>query len=229
LGCRERERKAARGAGIVSLSVIFCLLNQPVFAQGASIALSPAGCVTNDSNTVVAASVAPDGAWSSVRLYFRRGGETDYYYLEMRSAGEGAYWAALPLLGKDTSAIEYYVAVRDAEGRETTAPMERGVVDTACQVQLAEEQTRYAQNLVIGETAPLQRNTELSGFLCSGVISRILSTGELVPDEYCRQVLIAQAAASQERQVLIPLLILGTGGVVAIVNRDKPEASTPRP
>jgi hypothetical protein len=204
-------------------------LSQAAFAQTASIALSPAGCITNDSNAVVAAAVTPDSAWSSVRLYFRRVGDPDFYYLEMRSAGDGAYWAAMPLLDKDTSEIEYYVAVRDAEGRETTAPMERGLVDTACVVQLTEEQMRYAQNLVVGETAALQRNTALSGFLCSGVISRILSTGELMPDEYCRQVLIAAAAASQERQILIPLLVLGAGGVVAIVNRDKPEASSPRP
>jgi hypothetical protein len=96
--------------------------------------------------------------------------------------------------------------------------MERGVVDNA-PGPAHRGADALRRNLVVGETRRCSA-TELSGFLCSGVISRILSTGELVPDEYCRQVLIAQAAASQERQVLIPLLILGTGGVVAIVNRD---------
>jgi len=192
--------------------------------------LSPAGCVTRDANVVVAASVSPDAAWSSVKLYFRRAFANDYYYLEMRSAGDGAYWAALPLLGRETTAIEYYVAVRDAEGRESMVPLEQGLVDPACGVQLTEDQARYAQNLVVGETTPLQRNTAIEGFVCTGVISRILSTGELVPDEYCRQELIAKAAADEERRILIPLLILGTGGVVAIIKETDPrEASSPRP
>jgi chromosome segregation protein len=92
-------------------------LSHLALAQTASIALSPAGCVTRDANVVVAASVTPDALWSSVRLYFRRAGDPDFYYMEMRSAGDGAYWAALPLLGKETTAVEYYVAVRDAEAR----------------------------------------------------------------------------------------------------------------
>jgi hypothetical protein len=179
---------------------------------------------------VVAASVTPDTPWSSVRLYFRRAFANDYYYLEMRSAGDGAYWAALPLLAGDTTAIEYYVAVRDAEGRESMVPLEQGLVDSACDVQLTEEQLGFAQNLVVGETTPLQSNVAIDGFLCTGVISRILATGDLVPDEYCRQVLIAEAAAADERRVLIPLLILGTGGVVAIIKQTDPrEASSPRP
>jgi hypothetical protein len=208
----------------------FCLLSQTAFAQAPAIALSPAGCVTRDANAVVAASVTPDTAWSSVRLYFRRAFANDFYYMEMRSAGDGAYWAALPLLGRETTAIEYYVAVRDAEGRESMVPLEQDSVDPACTVQLTEDQLRFAQNLVIGETTPLQSNSAIDGFECTGVISRIQATGELAPDEYCRQVLIAEAAADDERRVLIPLLILGTGGVVAIINEtDPPEASSPRP
>ncbi len=230
MSCRKPDRKAGREARIVSSLVIFCLLSHTALAQTASIALSSAGCVTRDANVVVAASVTPDAAWSSVRLYFRRGGEPDYYYLEMRSAGDGAFWASLPLIGRDTSSVEYYVVVRDAEGREAAVPTESGSVDPACRVVLTEDQARYAQNLVVGETTPAQRNAAVSGFLCTGVISRIQWTGELVPDEYCRQELIAKAAADEERRILIPLLILGTGGVVAIIKETDPrEASSPRP
>jgi hypothetical protein len=150
--------------------------------------------------------------------------------MEMRSAGDGAYWAALPLLGKETTAVEYYVAVRDAEARESTAPVEFSGVNPACRVQLTEDQLRYAQNLVVGETTSAQRNVAVNGFPCTGVISRIQSTGELAPDEYCRQELLAKAAADEERRILIPLLILGTGGAVAIIKENDPrEASSPRP
>lgn len=213
-------------AKVVSSLVVLCLLSQTALAQTASVALSPAGCVTREANVVVAASVTPDAAWSSVRMYFRRAGATDYYYMEMRSAGDGAYWAAMPLLAKETTAIEYYVAVRDGEGRESAVPMERGTVDPSCRVQLSEEQLRYGQNLVVGETSALQRNAAIDGFQCPGVISRILSTGELVPDEYCRNALIAD----DDDKILIPLLILGAGGVVAIIKKDDPkEASPSRP
>jgi len=213
-------------AKVVSSLVVLCLLSQTALAQTASVALSPAGCVTRDANVVVAASVTPEAAWSSVRLYFRRAGATDYYYMEMRSAGDGAYWAAMPLLAKETATIEYYVAVRDGEGRESAVPMEQGTVDPSCSIQLSEEQLRYGQNLVVGETSALQRNAAIDGFQCPGVISRILSTGELVPDEYCRNALIAD----DDDKILIPLLILGAGGVVAIIAKDDPkEASPSRP
>jgi hypothetical protein len=206
------------------------LFLQPIVVEAASIALSPAGCVSRDANAVVAASVTPDAVWSSVRLYFRRAFATDFYYVEMRSAGDGAYWAALPLVGKETTDVEYYVAVRDAEARESAVPVEFGSVDPACSVQLTDDQARYAQNLVVGETIPEQRNAAVDGFQCGGVISRILSTGELVPDEHCRQELLAKAAADEERRILIPLLILGTGGAVAIIKESDPrEASSPRP
>jgi len=194
--------------------------------------LTVPNCAPTRGNSVINLSTTPETGWSSVRTYFRKADSSEFYYVEMRSAGRGKYWAALPRPEESTTTVEVQMAVRDAEGKETRTQVQKVPVTTSCSLNLTPEQNGYAQNLVVGETVPSQTGQVVAGFLCEGVISRIDASGNLKPDDSCRRILMAEAAAAadeENRRRLIPLIILGGGGVALIRHKEPPEASQPRP
>jgi hypothetical protein len=188
-------------------------------------------CLPAEGNGVISLQVMPENGWSSVRLYFRKAGSAVFYFLEMRFAGNGVYWAVLPRPDDTATAVEAQLAVKDADGNETYTPIRKLPVTTLCDAVLTPEQSRYAQNLVVGETAENQAGLVLTGFLCDGVISRIDSRGTLKPDESCRRVLMIDAATAeqQNKQALIPIILVAGGGATIISPAEPPEASKPRP
>jgi hypothetical protein len=202
-------------------------------ALAAPPSLTPAipGCLPAEGNGVISLQVKPENGWSSVRLYFRKVGSPFFYFLEMRSAGSGVYWAVLPRPDDTTTAVEVRLSVKDADGNETTTAVQKIPVTTSCDTVLTLEQSRYAQNLVVGETMENQAGLVLTGFLCDGVISRIDSRGMLKPDESCRRVLMIDAATAeqQNKQGLLPIILLAGGGATIIRPAEPPEASKPRP
>ena len=208
----------------------------PVAVSGAAPVITPAfpGCLPKAANGVVAVTVKPETGLSSVRVYFRSVGSPDFYFLEMRSEGRGRYWAVLPRPEDRTASADLQIAVRDGEGTETRSAIQLVPVSATCIANLTPDQASYARNLVVGETTAVQSGQMVSGFLCTGVISRIDASGNLRSDETCRKAVLAGAAfaASGPRLgTLLPIAALGgavAGGVV-IHAVDKPECSCPRP
>lgn len=200
-------------------------------ALAAPPALSPIlpSCVPKRANSVVSLITHPEGTWSSVRTYFRKTGTIDFYFVEMRNAGRGSFWAVLPRPEDATAAVDVIFAVVDAEGRELRTPQVTIPVTSPCSTTLTAEQARFAQNLVVGETAKNQAGRSVVGFLCEGIISRIDVVGRLRPDDACRSALIGDAMGlGNEAKGMAPVILLG-GGVTLIRPSDKVEASKPRP
>jgi hypothetical protein len=142
-------------------------------------------CVASGANTVVVVEGMPETGWASVRVYFRRGGEHNFYYLEARLAESGRFWVTLPKPEPDTSSVECFAAGVDREGLATAAPLVTVAVDSSCPTSLTGEEVSLAQNLVVGETSDDQRGLPVSGFLCDGIIARITVRRELQPSEDC--------------------------------------------
>ena len=67
-------------------------------AQSPTVALGSLSCLPVDGNGVVTATISPDVAGTSVRLYFRRMNVEveDFYYTEMQPTGNGGYWGVFP-------------------------------------------------------------------------------------------------------------------------------------
>jgi hypothetical protein len=229
---RGAPRRLFRRMRWPCLAVAALLWSASILAAPATFTLTVPSCAPTRGNSVISLSTVPESGWSSVRTYFRKAGTPDFYYVEMRSAGSGRYWAALPRPEESTATVEVQMAVRDVEGKETRAPVQQVPVTTACLLNLTAEQNGYAQNLVIGETAAGQAGQVVNGFTCDGVISRIDTKGELKPDESCRRVLMAeaaQAADAENRRKIIPLILLGAGGVALVTHKEPPEASQAHP
>jgi len=210
--------------------VMVLLAAAAAFAAPPVMTPSVLTCLSKGTNTVVALSLKPETGWSSVRVYFRRAGLTDYYYLEMRSDGRGNYWAALPLPDQGTRSAEIQFAVKDAEGAETRSTLQKVDVTPTCAATLSSEEQRFARNLVVGETVMGQSGQVLNGWQCTGVISRINVDGQLRPDAACRAAVIAEAANDRDK-VLLPIAILGGGvvGGVIVRTRENPTESNPQP
>lgn len=201
-----------------------------VTAFGQTVTPSWPPCIPSGGNAVVEARLQPDTGWSSVRTYFRKLGTSDFYFLEMRSAGNGLYWCVLPKPEATTKAVELYIAAKDDQGKEVRSDATKVDVTTPCQVTLTPEQASLARSLVVGETSPNQQGREVVGFSCDGIISRLTAAGKLVADEFCRKAGAEKVAAEKRKKVLVPLLVAGgIGGIVVLREEERREASPSRP
>lgn len=222
--------------GFVSLFVATILGSVGVSAQEPQLTVTPPTCVAPGLSSVVSVALQPETGWSEVRAYFRAAGTPDYYYVVLRNEGSGQYWATLPLPQTDTSAVELYVSAVDAEG--VAHDGEPVTVQTApvCTAALTPAQTSYSQNLVVGETAASQSGQRVAGFLCDGIVSRIIPTGEVRTDAVCRGEALAKAAegageASDKQGILVPVAVIGAmgAGVVILSDRDEQPVSPSTP
>lgn len=210
----------------VSLGAVLCglVVAAAAFAEPSIEATFPS-CIPNSGNSVVKVTLQPDTGWALVRVYFRATEEKTDYYMEMRALGNGSFFAVLPKPESRTSAVEMFVIARDAEGRPVKSGPITVKVSNGCKVALTDEEKRYSQNLVIGNTAVEQEPRVVEGFLCDGIVSRIDLKGALRPDEQCRRVLIAAAAGGN---ILIPALAVGAAGAgVLIIDKDDKEPNSP--
>lgn len=201
-----------------------------VAAFGQTVAPSWPPCLPSGGNAVVEARLQPETGWASVRTYFRKLGTSDFYFLEMRAAGNGLYWCVLPKPEANTKAVELYLAAKNDQGKEVRSDTTKVDVTIPCQVTLNPEQASLARSLVVGETSPSQQGREVVGFMCDGIISRLTAAGKIVADEFCRKAGAEKAAAEKQRKVLVPLLVAGgVGGAVLLREEEKKEASPSRP
>jgi hypothetical protein len=191
-------------------------------------------CAPNTGNVVVGLRVTPPSGWGSVRTYFRRDGTKEFYFLEMRSSDAG-YWAVLPKSSCGKSRIEIYFAVTDEAGRIEATRIQNIPVENDCKVPtLSRPELRFAQSLVIGETAASQHNQRVVGFCCDGIISSLDVNGGLALHDECRRAMMAQVpccCGCVAPFPWVPLAVLGGAGAgAAIITHDvTPPLSEPRP
>ena len=90
--------KAAAGA--------LLLLGAAAAAEAQTITLGQVDCLPLGGNGVLNASVTPEVPGATTRLYFRRLSDTieDFYFVDMKSAGAGGYWATFPIPTDDEAA-----------------------------------------------------------------------------------------------------------------------------
>jgi hypothetical protein len=209
--------------GILLSTVAMMLVSAFPAIAGPSIDATFPDCIAGKSNSVVKVTLTPENGWALVRVYFRATNEVGEYYMEMRSAGNGSFFAVLPKPLSGTTAVEMYVLARDAEGLPLKTEATVVNVTDSCKAELTPEEQIYAQNLVIGNTLVDQEEKTVVGFMCDGIVSRIDLRGALRPDEQCRRVLMAAGS-----NVLIPALALGAAGAAAIIiEKDDKEPNSP--
>lgn len=198
--------------GRVSLAIVFALVAgfaASAMAADPIITVQTPSCSAKGSNIPVSLRVAPTGTWSSVRTYFGVEGGADLYFLEMRSNGNGSFWAVLPRPEGSVSNVEVIAAVRDADGREYRAEPRRVVIAPTCQTQLSADERRYAANLVVGETLASQAGAPLRGFTCDGLLARMQVDGTFATDSFCRAANLVASSGVPRQEAIQPLALVG--------------------
>src|SRR5436190_10547593 len=173
----------------IYLSLVLGCLSAPTLTWGAPALVDVRGvpCLPRERNSVVYATVSPDLADYQVRLFFRRDGYGDAYFMQMVKADDkGHFYAVLPKPDRQNEEVEYHVHVRGA-GKETLAssPILIAPVTGDCKVELTKEQQDMSNELVVGETRVDQKGHPVAWFLCDGIVSRIDVFDEQRPDLVC--------------------------------------------
>ena len=192
------------------------VISQALAAAPLQVTADKLTSIPDGGNARVTASVPPGSTVSAARVYFNAEDKKPEYYVEMVRAGEGSFWAMLPVPTSGTKNVQYRVVLSDSEGKPTQTTQETVPVNGSAKVEPTEVEMRYARNLVIGvteTTAPLLPE----GFECTGVVSSINIRGELKPNEVCRTFIVPVA------------LWVGAGtaaaaaGVILLSDDDKPK------
>jgi hypothetical protein len=181
-----RRRFGASGiaaVGAARAALVVCLTSGLALgASGPTVKTDPPRCVHPGSNASVGALITPSSASApvaSARVRFHAYGHEGDYYLEMRRGDHDQYWAVLPQVKESTDAILYRVVAKDVAGQESSSASLMIHTGMDCPVPvLNPDERRYASNLVLGLTSDGQADTP-PGFLCTGIISVIKTSGQL--------------------------------------------------
>lgn len=144
-------------------------------------------CLPRERNSVVLATVSPDLADYQVRLFFRRDGYGDAYFIQMvKFDDKGHFYAVLPKPDRQNEEVEYHVHVRGADKQTlASSPILIAPVTGDCKVEMTKEQEEMSNELVVGETRVDQKGHPVAWFLCDGIVSRIDVFDDQRPDEFC--------------------------------------------
>jgi hypothetical protein len=117
---------------------------------------------------------------------------------------------------------ETFVAVVNASGQVLAkSPMQGIFVRDDCRTQLTPKEEGFANNLVIGETAPWQGSEPVFHWYCDGIVTRIDYLDIKREDEFCRACVVAW----WRTPALLPML--GATSIVIGHPRPRPPDGSP--
>jgi hypothetical protein len=191
-------------------------------AQTPRVLVGDVPCIPRGGNAVVSAAAAPLAEGAEVRVYFRRQGYGDFYWVPAHpaEAGGAAFWAVLPVPEPDNTMAEIYAAVYGLDGKPLGQSRVRQVpVAENRQAELDGAQQSEASHLTIGETALGQMYRKVAWWRCEGVRERVNVRGERRDDEVC------VPAPWWQRAMIVPVIFaagvttvqVGVHGVTPLV------------
>ena len=214
-------RSAVRaGSFAVALSLSFAVA---AVAQVPRVLIGDLACIPRNGHGMAQAVAGPLNANEEVRIYFRRQGYGDFYWVPARPSSDGRFWGVLPVPEPDNKQAEVYAAVMATNGvpraqsRVVTVP-----VDTNCRVQLGNAQQADSQHLIVGETSLGQKFRKVAWWQCDGIRERVDVRGERRDDESCLPI-----AWWERPEMLAPLVLITGAGITTIVQHEGPPVVSP--
>ncbi len=181
----ESLMRSAVRAG--SFAVAFSLsLGAGASAQVPRVLIGDLACIPRDGHAVAQAVAGPLAPSEEVRVYFRRQGYGDFYWVPARPSSDGRFWGVCrspsPTTSRPRSTPPWSAAngVPRAQSRVISVPVEPN-----CRVQLGNAQQADSQHLVVGETSLGQKFRKVAWWRCDGIRERVDVRGERRDDESC--------------------------------------------
>lgn len=218
---REVVLSAQRVIGLIALMGVFASSSLAAISVH-EVTKSPTG------NLVVTARYEGD-LKGTPRLYFRRAGYGDYYFVAMRISAQGTLTAVLPKSDAATDQVECYASIHDSLGRALEKTDLSTFALAGAKVEgLTPEQQTAATSIAIGETTKSQKGRQLAWFKTDGISSRMgvsepPSTAHSSSSQSSNDTKSRTASKGGKVQFLPqPPIIIGPPG-------DPKEVSIPRP
>ena len=216
-------RIAAR-AGSFALFLAL-LLAGGAAAQVPRVLIADLPCIPRDGHALTQAVAGPLTSTDEVRIYFRRQGFGDFYWVPARPTSDGRFWGVLPVPERDNKLAEVYAAVVASTGQPRAQSRIISVpVEPNCRVQLGNAQQADAGHLTVGETSLGQKFRKVAWWQCEGIRERVDVRGERRDDESCLPL-----AWWQRPELLAPLVVVGAGGGIILPPDNPGEISVANP
>jgi hypothetical protein len=210
------------GSSAVALSLAFAVV---AAAQVPRALIGDLACIPRGGHAVAQAVAGPLNGNDEVRIYFRRQGYGDFYWVPARPTSDGRFWGVLPVPEPDNKLAEVYAAVVAPTGQPRAQSRILSVpVEANCRVQLGNAQQADAGHLIVGESSLGQKFRKVAWWQCDGIRERIDVRGEHRDDESCLPL-----AWWQRPEMMAPLLAAGAGGGLIVVPENPPELSIANP
>ncbi|MBZ0113740.1 MAG: hypothetical protein K8J08_14840 [Thermoanaerobaculia bacterium] len=212
----------------MKITTLSCLLvgaftASMTFGQAPIVTPEPLACMPTEGHSVVYADVDPlPGDDDEVRIFFRRDGFGDYYYVIMEVLDENVpnrYRGVVPVPEPDNLSTQMYLGViapdRTLVSRSLTTSV---AIDEDCDVEVDD-----GANFVVGETSYAQKNRKIAWWQCEDVTSRIDVNGEVRDEGSCVPVILWW----QRPEILVPTVLGSVGGVVLVDDLIDPNPPSP--
>jgi hypothetical protein len=210
------------GTFTIALSLLFA---GGLAAQVPRVLIGDIPCIPRNGHALAQAVAGPLDPNEDVRVYFRRQGYGDFYWVPARPTSDGRFWGVLPVPEPDNHQAEVYAAVVApngvvrAQSRVVQVP-----VDGNCRVTLRNAQSTDAQHLTVGETSLGQKFRKVAWWQCEGIRERIDVRGEHRDDEACLPI-----AWWDRPETIAPLTLLSGGGIITVISEPPGEVSPANP
>jgi hypothetical protein len=187
-----------RAAVLIALAL--GLVANMAFAGTAPV--STARCIAAGSQARVDWNAGSSPRPAAVRVYFQSANAKMEHYVEMRSAGNGSYWAVLPKPQAGVSYIDYRVATVEGANDLTRDHGRIALANDCASPRLGSQEASYASSLIVGSAEPVSPVIPV-GFKCDGIIGRINAKGELSAFDACGEqaLMVASVQKRQQRSV----------------------------
>ncbi|HXT50780.1 MAG TPA: hypothetical protein VN811_07045 [Thermoanaerobaculia bacterium] len=216
--------RIALRAGSFAVALSFALAVVAA-AQVPRALIGDLACIPRDGHAVAQAVAGPLNNTDEVRIYFRRTGYGDFYWVPARPTSDGRFWGVLPVPEPDNKQAEVYAAVVASTGQpRAQSRVIRVPVEPNCREQLGNAQQADSEHLIVGETSLGQKFRKVAWWRCDGIRERVDVRGERRDDEACLPL-----AWWQRPEMLAPLLVVGAGGGIILVPETPVELSVANP
>jgi hypothetical protein len=215
--------------GVATRACSFAFLLALAVAGGAAaqiprVLIGDLACIPRNGHALAQAVAGPLDPNQDVRIYFRRDGYGDFYWVQARPTSDGRFWGVLPVPEPDNHQAEVYAAVVTATGVPLAQSRVIHVpVESNCRVPLRHAQSVDASHLIVGETSLGQKFRKVAWWQCEGIRERIDVRGERRDDEACLPI------AWWERPEILGTVVLVPGVSITGLPDPPPELSEANP
>jgi len=160
------------------MALLYCSL---AAADALNIVHTPLDCIVQNTFPVLDSAIDPAPNVTGSKIYFKATGTSDWYYVQMKSTGGGAWQGTLPKPAPALQGIDYYLTAMDFQSAQNRTNEYHPIVSTKtyCENQsmtVAESADTDKIVLVIGLVRAGQEIIP-EGFLSEGITQVIMPDG----------------------------------------------------